>query len=66
MLRLRVKTTPFKPQHLPFMFLFMDTPNMFEIAYRILWTDTFTDITGQLLIDVLDAPTRRGVLELAL
>jgi hypothetical protein len=31
--RLKVKTTPFKPCHLPFIFVFMDTPFMFETAF---------------------------------
>jgi len=64
--RLRARKTPFKPLHFPFIFIFMDSPYMFETAYNLLWGPSFTEVTGQELIDVLEFQDRKTVLEIAL
>jgi len=46
MLRMRVKSGPFKPQHFPFLFMFMETPFMFETMYRKIWGEMLTQVTG--------------------
>ena len=45
-LRVKVRQTPFKPQHFPFIFLFMDTPLMFEVAFKLLWGEEIAEVTG--------------------
>jgi hypothetical protein len=62
----KVKSTPFKPAHLPFLFVFMDSPHMFESAFRLIWGPELSEITGQNLVDVFDHKTRCRVIEMAL
>jgi hypothetical protein len=50
----KVKFTPFKPTHFPYIFLFMDSPYMFEAAFNLLWGQRISDITGQLLVDGME------------
>ena len=42
----KVRSTPFKPMHLPFLFLFMDSPYMFETAFRHIWGQNIAEVTG--------------------
>ena len=65
-LQLRVRSTPFRPSQLPLLFLFMDSPYMFEKAFSLLWGDTFTQVTGQFLVDVLGQAEKKQLLNLAL
>ena len=51
---------------MPFVFLFMDTPFMFEYTFRMLWGDEFTEVTGTSLIEGFSFGRRREILELAL
>ena len=34
---LKVKNGPYKPMHLPYLFIFMDTPLMFERSLALIW-----------------------------
>jgi hypothetical protein len=61
-----VGAAPFKPIHLPYLFLMMDSPHMFETAFRFIWGSELSQITGQQLVDVFDHKTRCKVIEMAL
>ena len=63
---LKIRSTPFKPIHFPYIFLFMDSPYMFEAGFSMLWGPRITEITGQLLIDGMEFNERKNVLEFAL
>lgn len=75
---MKVKSTPFKPLHFPLLFLFMDTPYMFEQAHHLVWGEEITYVTGndlafnyggkekiQVLENALQATVGDKILELA-
>ena len=63
---MRVNGTPFRTSHFPFLFILMDTPFMFEVAFKLLWGDMFSHISGQQLIDGIDYQAKQAILDLAL
>lgn len=42
----KITKTPFKPMHLPMLFLFMDTAYMFEHSLNLIWPKQLIEITG--------------------
>lgn len=60
---MKVKATPFKPIHVPFLFLLMDTPYKFENALKVLWGEALVKVTGNDLVSgKLENAQRNSVL----
>ena len=63
---MKVRSTPFKPIHFPLIFLFMDSPYMFEQAHNLIWGDKITNVTGNDLAFEYAGKEKMQVLENAL
>ena len=50
---MQIRNPPFKPLHLPYIFLHMDSPYLFESALKMLWPEGVTAFTGKDFIDKL-------------
>jgi hypothetical protein len=64
--QLKIRNTPFKPSHFPYLFLFMDSPSMFEQSLKILWPSNHVEITGQDFLDNLSNKDKVEILDMAL
>ena len=64
--RRKIKTTPFKRVHVPYLFLFLDSPLPFEQSLSLLYSPYLTRVTGSHLTYKLSPREKQQVLDIAL
>ncbi|CDW75782.1 UNKNOWN [Stylonychia lemnae] len=66
LLKYKLKATPFKPNQFPLLFLFMDTPVMFEESLKLIYNNGEVEITGQDFLNDMKPKEKLDILNNAL
>eukprot|EP00347_Sterkiella_histriomuscorum_P005365 403356888 len=64
--KMKLKTTPFRVNQFPLLFIFMDTPLMFEEGLKMIYPISYVEVTGQDFQDRLKQAEKFEVLNNAL